>query len=181
MLSWQTSYDLPIGPNRFVNLNPWGNRILGGWTVNTIVFLSSGTPIASPNGTGDPYFNQRPDMTCDPGKGAPHTAAQWLNYTCFSEPASQFVPGTAPAFLAHGRTDGGHNLDASIFKNIPVTEHTNLQLEFAAYNVFNSVQYGYPSVFWNPNPTPANMAGFGQVTNSANTPRQVQFAARFTF
>jgi hypothetical protein len=181
VLSWQTSYDLPIGPNRFVNLNPWGNRILGGWTVNTIVFLSSGTPIASPNGTGDPYFNQRPDMTCDPGKGAPHTAAQWLNYTCFSEPASQFVPGTAPAFLAHARTDGGHNLDASIFKNIPVAEHANLQLEFAAYNVTNSVQYGYPNVFWNPNPTPANMAGFGQVTNSANTPRQLQFAVRFTF
>ena len=38
-----------------------------------------------------------------------------------------------------------------------------------------------PSLFWNPNPTPANMGGFGQVTSAANTPRQLQFAARFFF
>lgn len=181
VFSWQTSYDLPVGKDRFVDLNRWGNRILGGWTLNAIVFFSSGTPIASPIGTGDPYFNQRPDLTCDPGKGAPHTTAQWFNYTCFAEPASQFLPGTAPASLSDVRTDGGHNLDASIFKNISVTERTKLQLEFAAYNVTNSVQYGYPNVFWNPNPTPANMAGFGQVTSALNTPRQLQFAARFLF
>lgn len=181
VFSWQTSYDLPIGQGRFLDLNRWGNRILGGWTVNTIVFFSSGTPINAPNGTGDPNFNQRPDLICDPANGAPHTPAQWLNYTCFSQPASPYLPGTAPAFLTHVRTDGGHNLDASIFKNISVTERAKLRLEFAAYNVTNSVQYGYPNIFWNPNPTAANMAGFGQITSAANTPRQLQFAARFTF
>ncbi len=181
VFSWQTSYDLPIGKDRFVNLKGWADRIFGGWTINSIVFFSSGTPIGVPNGTGDPYFNQRPDLTCDPANGAPHTPAQWVNYTCLSEPASPFFPGTAPAFFTHVRTDGGHNLDASIFKNIPVTERAKLQLEFAAYNVTNSVQYGYPNIFWNPNPTPANMAGFGQITSAANTPRQFQFAARFTF
>ncbi len=181
VFSWQTSYDLPIGKDRFVNLNGWADRIFGGWTINSIVFFSSGTPINVPNGTGDPYFNQRPDLTCDPENGAPHTPAQWVNYTCLAEPASPFFPGTAPAFFTHVRTDGGHNLDASIFKNIPVTERAKLQLEFAAYNVTNSVQYGYPNIFWNPSPTPANMAGFGQITNAANTPRQFQFAARFTF
>ncbi|MGC0775575.1 MAG: carboxypeptidase regulatory-like domain-containing protein [Candidatus Acidiferrum sp.] len=181
VFSWQTSYDLPIGRDRFLNLNRWGNRIFGGWTLNSIVFFSSGTPIASPSGTGDPYFSQRTDIACNPGKNAPHTAAQWFSYTCFSEPTSQFSPGTAPAYLSDVRTDGGHNWDASIFKIIPLTERAKLQLEFAAYNVTNSVQYGYPSVFWNPNPTPANMGGFGQVTSAANTPRQLQFAARFFF
>lgn len=37
------------------------------------------------------------------------------------------------------------------------------------------------SVFWNPSPTPQNMAGFGQITSDLNTPRQMQFAARFMF
>ena len=44
-----------------------------------------------------------------------------------------------------------------------------------------SVQFGYPSVFWNPSPTAENMAGFGQITSDVNTPRQFQFAARFMF
>ncbi len=181
VFSWQTSYDLPIGKDRLINLQNWANKVFGGWTVNGIVFLSSGTPIGVPVGTGDPYFNQRPDLTCDPANGAAHTPAQWLNYTCFSQPASPFFAGTAPAFLTHVRTDGGHNLDASIYKNIPLSERATLRLEFAAYNVTNSVQYGYPNVFWTPDPTPANMAGFGQVTSAANTPRQLQFAARFSF
>lgn len=181
VFSWQTSYDLPVGQDRLVNLNSWANKIFGGWTVNAIVFFSSGTPVGVPLGTGDPYFSQRPDLTCDPSKGAAHTPAQWFNYTCFSQPASPFFAGTAPAFLTHVRTDGGHNLDASIYKNVPLSERMALRLEFAAYNVTNSVQYGYPNVFWNRNPTADNMAGFGQVTSASNTPRQLQFAARFTF
>jgi hypothetical protein len=45
------------------------------------------------------------------------------------------------------------------------------------------VQYGYPSVFWNPQAAtdPTVMAGFGQITSAANTPRQFQFGSRFTF
>lgn len=87
----------------------------------------------------------------------------------------------APAFLTGVRTDGGHNLDASIFKNFPMAEHKNLRIEFAAYNVTNSVQLGYPSIFWNRNPAPANVAGFGEITSAANTPRHVQVAAKFSF
>lgn len=179
--SWQTSYDLPIGPDRTLHASGWANNVFGGWTLNTILYFSSGVPINSPNGTGDPFFNQRVDMRCNPGTGAPHTAAQWFNYSCFSQPASPFFPGTAPAFLSSVRTNGGRNLDLSLFKNIRVAENKTLQLQIAAYNLTNYVQLGSPSVFWNPNPTPENMAGFGQITSDLNTPRQLQFAARFTF
>jgi hypothetical protein len=120
-------------------------------------------------------------MNCNPGKGAPHTAAEWFNYSCFSQPSSLYYPGTAPPFLSTVRTDGGRNLDASLFKAIRLGEHKNLQFQLAAHNVTNYVQLGYPNVFWNPTPTAANMAGFGQNTNDVNTPRQLQFAARFTF
>ena len=89
------------------------------------------------------------------------------------------MPGTAPAFLSSVRTDGGRDLDASLYKNISFNERTSLQLQFAVYNVTNYVQQGYPNVFWNPNP--ALMAGFGQITSDLNTPRQMQFAARFMF
>lgn len=179
--TWQASYDLPIGKNRAIGLGGVADKLLGGWTANAIVYFSSGVPINDPTGTGDPYFSQRVNLTCDPSQGAAHTVAQWFNYTCLGQPASRFFPGTAPAYLTHVRTDGGHNLDASIYKNFPLTEKTNLQLEFAAYNVTNTPQLGYPRVFWNPTPTAANMAGFGQITSTVNAPRQLQFAAKFSF
>jgi hypothetical protein len=94
--NWQLSYDLPVGQGRAVNLSGFANQALGGWTVNTIVYLSTGVPIASPNGTEDPYFSQRVNLNCDPGKGAPHSVNEWFNYTCFSQPGNLFAPGQHP-------------------------------------------------------------------------------------
>jgi hypothetical protein len=179
--TWQTSYDPPFGKGRWLNLSGWKNQMFGEWTLNTIVYLSSGVPIGVPTGTGNPYFNQRVDQVCDPGRGARHTPAQWLNYTCFAEPASQFVAGKSSRFLSDVRTNGAHDLDASIYKNFNLRGDQVLRLEVSSYNVTNSVQFGYPSVFWNPEPTPDNMSGFGQVTSDVNTPRQFQFAAKFSF
>jgi hypothetical protein len=180
--NWQTSYDLPIGRGRALNLEGPANMIFGGWTANAIVYLSTGVPINAPTGTGDIYFNQRVDMNCDPGKHAPHAVAMWFNYTCFAQPASPFLPGTASAYLAGVRTDGARNFDFSLFKNFPIgKEKKSLRIEVSSYNVTNSVQFGFPSVFWNPTPTPDNMSGFGLITNAVNTPRQFQFGSRFTF
>ena len=95
--NWQTSYDLPIGRGRALDLNGAANMIFGGWTANAIVYLSTGVPVNAPTGTGDIYFNQRVDTSCDPGKGAPHRADMWFNYSCFAQPASAFAPGTASA------------------------------------------------------------------------------------
>jgi hypothetical protein len=179
--TWQTSYDLPFGQGRAVDLNGWKNEAFGGWTLNTIVYLSSGVPVAAPNGTGDIYFTQRVDQVCDPGSGAKHTTAQWFNYTCFAQPKSPYAAGTAPAFLSHVRTNGAHDLDASVFKNFTLGGDRILRLELSSYNVTNSVQLGYPNVFWNPSPSPQTLAGFGQITSDVNTPRQFQFASRFIF
>jgi hypothetical protein len=120
-------------------------------------------------------------MTCNPAKGAPHTAAEWFNYTCFSQPANPFRPGASPAFLSNVRTAGARDLDLSLYKNFPMRGERNLRFEIAAYNVTNSVQLGYPNVFWDPDNTPANMAGFGQITGDSNQPRQFQMASRFSF
>jgi Carboxypeptidase regulatory-like domain len=179
--SGQVSWDLPAGNGRALNLHGVPNAILGNWTVNTIVYLSSGVPINTPNGTEDPWFNQRVDQVCNPAKGAPHTAAEWFNYTCFAQPGNLFRPGQSAAYLSNVRTDGAHQADVSLYKNFPMRGERNLRFEIAAYNVSNTVQLGYPAVFWNPQPSPANMAGFGQITGASNLPRQFQVASRFSF
>ncbi|MGA7521738.1 MAG: carboxypeptidase regulatory-like domain-containing protein [Acidobacteriaceae bacterium] len=177
----QASYDLPLGSGRYINLHGWQNQAFGGWTVNGITYLSTGVPVEAPAGTGDPYFNQRVNQVCNPGSRAPHTATQWFNWTCFAEPASQFVAGTSSRMLSDVRTNGAHDLDLSLYKNFRLGEGRNLRLEVSSYNLTNSVQFGYPSVFWNPSPNSANMSGFGQITSDVNMPRQFQFAARYMF
>ena len=181
--NWQISWDLPIGKGRALNLDGLSSTLLGGWTLNTITYLSDGVPIASPTGTGNPYFNQRVDLTCDPSAHARRNPAQWFNSTCFSQPTSQFVPGTAPAYLSNVRADGAHSADVSVYKTFALPREQNIRLEIASFNVTNTVQYGYPNVFWNPDVAndPSVLTGFGQVTGSANQPRQFQFAARYTF
>ena len=122
-------------------------------------------------------------MTCDPSKGAPHTVDKWFDYACFTQPTSQFAPGASPAFMGNVRTPGARDLDISVYKNFTLGKERNLRFEVSSYNVTNTVQFGYPSVFWNQSAAedPTLMTGFGEITYSVNTPRQFQFATRFTF
>jgi hypothetical protein len=180
----EASYDLPIGAGRAVNLKGFGNQALGGWTANVISYISTGIPIASPVvGTNVSYFNQRPDLTCDPSKGAPHTIATWFNYSCFAVPASEFVAGSAPAYLDHVRTMGAQDFDLSLYKNFTIGGEKNLRIEIASYNIANKVQLGMPSVpsIIGVETDPDVAANFGQITSTVNSPRQFQFGSRFTF
>ncbi len=178
------SYDLPVGSGRALQLNRVANVFLGSWTANGIVYLSTGIPIASPVvGAPVSYFNQRPNLSCDPGKGAPHTAATWFNYACFTLPASPFVPGNAPAYLDHVRTMGSRDLDISLYKNFPMGAARDLRIDVSSYNLTNRAQLGMPQVpsITNVQTQPSVAATFGAITSTVNTPRQFQFGARFTF
>ncbi len=180
----QASYDLPVGKGRAVDLHGFANAALGGWTTNGIFYWSTGVPIASPVvGAATSYFNQRPDLSCDPGVRAPHTVNTWFTSDCFVMPSSPFVPGNAPAYLDHVRTMGAKNVDLSIYKVFQFGEVKNLRFDISSYNVANRAQFGMPNV---PSLTavqtqPASAALFGQVTSTVNSPRQYQFGARFTF
>ncbi len=186
----QVSYDLPVGHGRALNLSGVGNGVLGGWTANAIAYLSTGVPIASPtSGVSPSYFNQRANLTCDPSKGTPHSAATWFNYGCFAIPASPFMAGSAPAYLDHVRTMGAQDFDISLYKNLSLGKEKNLRLEISSYNITNRAQLGMPSVpnLTNVNqqlqqvPLPNPPTTFGTITSTVNTPRQFQFGSRFTF
>jgi hypothetical protein len=192
----EMSYDLPVGKGRGVNLSGVSDAILGGWTTNAIVYLSTGVPIASPaSGVPIAYLNQRADMTCNPSSGAPHTVNNWFNDNCFTTPGSEasgnplnfnpLIPGTSPAYLDHVRTRGARDLDLSIYKTFMFGETKALRFDISSYNISNTPQYGYPSVPSVIGAIPASQGGqglpFGLITNNVNTPRQFQFGARFTF
>ena len=178
------SYDLPIGAGRALNLNRFANAAVGGWTMNEIFYWSTGIPIASPVvGAGTSYFNQRPDLACNPSQGAPHTIATWFNPTCFVIPSSQFAAGNAPAYLDQVRTMGAKDLDLSLYKTFSFGEAMHLRFEVSSYNVANRAQFGMPAVpsITSVQTQPAEAAIFGQITSTVNSPRQFQFGSRFTF
>jgi hypothetical protein len=185
--TWQAAYDLPVGNGRAVNLNGVANGILGNWTVDGIFYLSSGVPIPSPYVGNNMYLNQRADMTCDPSKGAPRTAAQWFTPDCFAVPGTEgggqqnfFLPGTASAYLDHLRTMGTNDLDMTLSKNFKLGEKRSLKFDVTSYNLANRKQFSAPNVpTWSSGWTTEN--GFGQITTTSNNPRQFQFAGRFTF
>ena len=190
-LTAQASYDLPVGEGRALNLNGIANQVLGGWTMNAIGYLSTGVPINSPSsGTSPSFFNQRSDLTCNPGAHAPHTVAAWFTASCFALPgteasgnaanANPYIAGTAPAYLDHVRTKGARDLDLSAFKAVKLGETKTLRFDVSSYNITNTPQFGYPSV---PSITEATQQSipFGLITNTINTPRQFQFGARLTF
>ena len=176
----QASYDLPVGKGRAVNLRGVANAILGDWTTDAIFYLSTGVPINSPTvGSATPYyFNQRTNMTCDPSKGAPHTAALWFKNTCFSQPSSPVVAGNAPAYLDHVRTMGADDLDFTLSKSFKLGGERNIRIDLTSYNVANKAQLGAPAVnpIYSSSSTP-----FGTITSTVNSPRQFQGGARFTF
>jgi Carboxypeptidase regulatory-like domain len=186
----EMSYDLPVGKGRALGLSGVSDALLGGWTVNGIVYLSTGVPINSPSsGTSPSYFGQRADMICNPSVGAPHTVNNWFNPNCFVQPgaenggpanANPLVPGNAPDYLDNVRTRGAHDLDLSIFKTFSFGETKALRFDISGYNMTNFAQYGYPSV---PSLVDYLNQGspFGLIQGNVNTPRQFQFGARFTF
>ena len=184
----QASYDLPVGKGQAVNLSGATNAVLGGWTVNSILYLSTGVPINSPSSGASPsYFNQRADMVCNPASGAPHTVDHWFNIDCFAQPGTEggnaenpFIPGTAPNYLDHVRTRGARDLDLSIYKTFKFTETKALRFDISGYNMTNTPQYGYPSVHSIVDVQQQGLS-FGKITKTVNTPRQFQFGARFSF
>ena len=180
----EVSYDLPIGPGRAVNLHGVGNAIAGRLDRqhHRLPEHRHSHRLAR-GGSRRSYFNQRPDLTCDPAKGAPHTIATWFNYNCFAIPASPFVAGTAPAYLDHVRTMGAQDFDLSLYKHFTLGGEKNLRFEISSYNIANKAQLGMPSVpsIIGVETDPDVAANFGQITGTVNSPRQFQFGSRFTF
>lgn len=187
--TWQASYDLPVGRGRALNLNGLANAVLGDWTADGVFYRSSGIPIASPLVNAPiSYFNQRPNLKCDPSQGAPHTAAQWFTPACFSQPSdnqSPFYAGNAPAYLDHVRAMGANDVDLTISKSFKLGKERDLRLEISSFNIANKPQFAPPGITseypLDANNIPYNSTTFGLITADSNSPRQFQFSSRFTF
>ena len=178
-LVFSYTWDLPFWQNG----GEWYKHVLGGWQLNGIVTLMSGTPFtvfdsndvaaqgSAPEITG--FSAQRPDQVGNPNTG-PKTVNAWLNASAFHQldpvlNAGQF--GTERRNVAIGPTY--LDWDFGTLKNIKISESTSLQFRAELFNILNHPNFRLPD-------SDISSPTFNQIL-AARDPRQVQFALKFLF
>ncbi len=176
-------YALPFGRGQALasGMTGWGNVLVGGWSVNSIVTLQDGFPFTpqlsyNPANNGDtrnpvrPFRN--PDFTGPVILGNPK---QWFNPDAFLAP-----PANSGFYGDLGRDTfigpGLATWDVSILKDTSIRERLSLQFRAEIFNLLNRANFNTPNliVF-----TPSGVSGTaGAITSTSTTSRQVQFGLK---
>ncbi len=181
------TYMLPIGRGGLI-LNDGGvaSRLIGGWQLNTIVTLETGTPftVTAPdvsgsggnhqsrgNCIGDPLAGRTTDPSGFVGSGA---AGFFLNPAAFAVPATGHFGNCAPRAF-HG--PGLQNVDFSVFKDFVITERFRFEFRSEFFNLFNHPNFNNPSA----SIAPASIGSFGKSFSTVTDPREIQFALKLYF
>lgn len=161
----------------------WYQRGLGGWQLDGIATLMSGTPFtvfdsndvsaqgSAPEITG--FSAQRPNLVGNPNHG-PHAVHAWLNTSAFQrlDPIAN-----AGQFGTEGRNvnigPGYADWDFAALKNISVTESKQIQFRAELFNILNRTNFRLPD-------SDISSPTFNQIL-AADAPRQVQFALKFLY
>lgn len=193
-------YELPFGEGkRWDPENSVLEHLASGWTMTSILNWNSGAPISvnSNWGTFRPGSTQvNSSLTHDQIKdlfGIRRTpnGVFYINPSVIGPDGRAVAPpGQDPfpgqAFFLPGPGELGtlqflqfnapsnFNWDASLIKDIAVTERVSAQLRFEFFNVLNTPVFFITS-------QDVNSVNFGRVTQTLNAPRVVQFAARISF
>ena len=167
------TYDLPFGRGQRWFTQGFVNKIIGGWQINGIMSLVSGTP-----------FTVASSGTALNSPGATQTANQILanvqifgGLTPYFDPKAFSAPTGAGVFGNTGRDilrgPGYFNLDSSVFRNFRITERFRLQFRAEAFGTTNTPHFANPAAT-------VSSGGFGNITSSSGQ-RQLRFAMKVTY
>jgi len=190
-------YDLPVGRGqRFLSsTSTLVNTLVGGWSTSGILSYRTGFPFTTHTATFPINFTQdapavfngdqqavRQGIHTDPTTGSiQFFADQTAALGAFSFP---FGGDTGTRNPVHGPSFA--NLDIAVSKNftMPWSEHHKVQFRWEAFNVFNHVNFavpGDPNTLTDSNNLLLNPSGFGVITQTAGSARQMQFSLRYDF
>jgi hypothetical protein len=176
---------LPIGKgHKLLNYDSVTSRLIGGWQLNTIITLQTGTPFSAsasdksqtggshaayPNCVGDPFAGATNDRSQVVNK---NSTERFLSISGFAQPGVGTFGSCRPRMF-HG--PGSRNVDLSVFKQFALGGLRKIELRFEAFNAFNRANFGNPSA------SVSNPATFGKITSVINDPREIQLAGKFYF
>jgi hypothetical protein len=161
----------------------WYQKALGGWQLDGIATLMSGTPFTvfdsndvaaegtAPEITG--FSSQRPNLIGDPNKG-PRTVGSWLNTSAYQR---LDLTANAGQFGTEGRNvnvgPAFADWDFAALKNFKVTESMRIQFRAELFDVLNRTNFRLPD-------SDISSPTFNHIL-AAEAPRQVQFALKFIY
>jgi hypothetical protein len=187
-------YELPFGRGRAFGskMNRAFDAIVGGWEISGTWRQTSGLPFSVSNGSrwatnwelsgyATPNGNPLPAITND--KNAPAISGAG-GPNLWSDPKTALAGFQETMAGQTGsrnslRGDGFFNIDTGLYKNftMPWSEKQRLQFRWESYNVTNTVRFDPNSA----NLSLTSTSKFGQLTGILGSPRQMQFALRYTF
>ncbi|MDP9050792.1 MAG: TonB-dependent receptor [Acidobacteriota bacterium] len=177
-------YDLPFGRGRTFgkNMNHALDEVIGGWQLNTIVSLASGTPIDIDVSGGK--IDMRPDLGSFTKvkrtiiTGATNTGnAAYFTGVFTKPPVNASGMYTRIGTLSRNKFTGpGYNkVDFSLFKGFAITERVKAEFRAQAYNVFNHPQFNNPD-------TNVSDGNFGTINGIRQySERQLELAGHISF
>lgn len=174
-------FELPFGAGRRWLTDGIGARVLGDWTISSIITVESGFPI-SLSTSSNPTANLFTLMSrANLGAGDPETdgsrddriQGDWLNPAAYTTPAT-FQFGTLPRTLDDVRTPTRNNWDFVAAKDIRFGESMRGQFRFEVINLTNTVKVRGPI-------STVGSTTFGQIRTQSGFMRITQLMFRLTF
>ncbi len=161
-------WELPVGRGRRFGgtLPKSADLLIGGWQLNGVSIVQSGSPI----GFGNARFVG--DIKKIPLSGEARSVDRWFAVDGFVRDAAQQLQSNYiqfPLRFSGVRTDGQRAWDFSLFKTFPVTERVKVQFRAEIYNAFNQPSFAAP----NRNPT---SGAFATVTDTQSEAKNWQFS-----
>jgi hypothetical protein len=172
-------YDLP----RVKSLHGVAAGLINAWTISGVVIIESGLPFnitdslsGSILGDSGSQAQFAPGMNTGSLSVSHRTVSRWFNTNVFATPpqvGDGYAIGNTPWNFATG--PGFWNTDLSLSKQVPVSETVHLEIRGELFNLFN-----HPN-FANPGSDDSDPSSFGVISNTVNSPRIAQIAARVRF
>ncbi len=173
-------YELPFGRSRHFG-SGWSKALdlaIGQWQVNSLVTLSTGTPLGISASNNAGIFNQAIRANSNGRSGKKTGPVQerlsaYFDKSVYSQPTA-FTFGNMGPRLPDIRNDGMYNFDLSVFKEFQIIERAKLQFRAEALNAFNTPRFSGPN-------TSVTSSSFGVISSQANAPRQIQLGLKALF
>jgi hypothetical protein len=175
-------YDLPFGKGkRLANSNQFAKAVLGGWQMNGVLTMRTGTPLNFGGNTGVLKAPGNSNTLNYFGSGIPilkgnGLSAPWFGPTicsatittnCFAQPGNLQFGNLSPNVISG---PGSWSMDLSVFRSFKIAERLTLQLRGESFSVVNTPQ-------WNNPDTNIGNTTFGYITGAGGN-RSVQLGTK---
>lgn len=186
-------YDLPFGAGKHFagDASGWLNQIVGGWSLSGIENWHTGFAFRTSSNAYPIGY-----ATVAPGIFDGDTAAIASNIHTdssnggalqfFANPTAAIGAFSGPLGLEMGPRNNLHgphfsDTDLALLKNFKLQERFTLQFRAEAFNAFNHPSFALPLNNVAGTADFTNPSSFGVITQTASSPREMQFALRLEF